>query len=45
LPHPLGRKVHFHYKLKSGVIKSVIKDVVEYYSDLFEQIDKYISDL
>lgn len=45
LPHPLGRKVNFHYKLRSGEIKKVVKDVVEYYSDLFEQIAKFINSL
>lgn len=41
LPHPLAKKVHFHYKLdKSGSVKNIIKDVVEYYSDLYTQIGK-----
>lgn len=39
LPHPLSKKVNFHYKLKKGGnIKKVIEDVVEYYSELFTQI-------
>jgi DNA-directed RNA polymerase subunit L/DNA-directed RNA polymerase alpha subunit len=43
LPHPLGKKVHFHYKLKTNRdIKLVIKDVVEYYSDIFANIKKSI---
>jgi DNA-directed RNA polymerase subunit L len=43
LPHPLGKKVNFHYKLeKDGEIKSVIKDVVEYYSEVFETIKKSV---
>ena len=41
LPHPLAKKVHFHYKLeKSGDIKQIIKEVIEYYSEIFEQIKK-----
>jgi DNA-directed RNA polymerase II subunit RPB11 len=39
LPHPLAKKVHFHYKLeKSGDIKQIIKEVIDYYSDIFSQI-------
>ena len=41
LPHPLAKKVHFHYKLeKPGDIKSIIKEVIEYYSEIFSQIKK-----
>ena len=42
LPHPLAKKVHFHYKLKNGDIKKVLEDVVEYYSDLYAQIKKSV---
>lgn len=43
MPHPLGKKVLFHYKTKEkGNIKNIAKDVVEYYSDLFSQIKKQI---
>ena len=40
LPHPLAKKVHFHYKLKSGSgnIVKIFEDVIEYYSELFKQI-------
>lgn len=40
LPHPLAKKVHFHYKLKSGSgnIVKILEDVIEYYSELFKQI-------
>jgi len=42
LPHPLAKKVYFHYKLeKSGDIKQIIIEVVEYYSDIFSQIKKF----
>lgn len=41
LPHPLAKKVHFHYKLeKPGDIKKIITEVVEYYSEIFTQIKK-----
>lgn len=41
LPHPLAKKVHFHYKLeKPGDIKQIINEVVDYYSDIFSQIKK-----
>lgn len=41
LPHPLAKKVHFHYKLeKPADIKSIIKEVIDYYSDIFNQIKK-----
>ena len=43
LPHPLANKVHFHYELeKDGDIKIIIKDVVEYYSEIFSNIGKLI---
>ena len=43
LPHPLANKVHFHYQLdKNGNIKEIIKDVVEYYSELFKNIGKLV---
>ena len=43
LPHPLAKKVHFEYKFKkSGDIKPVIKDVVEYYLEIFSNINKLI---
>jgi DNA-directed RNA polymerase subunit L len=45
MPHPLGNKVHLHYKLTSDKvdIKDVIKDVVEYYLELFDDIQKSIN--
>jgi DNA-directed RNA polymerase II subunit RPB11 len=42
MPHPLGKKVNFEYKLKSGDVKLIIKDVVNYYSELFSEIKKGI---
>lgn len=41
LPHPLAKKVNFHYKLKNkDNIKEIIKQVVDYYLDVFSQIKK-----
>lgn len=41
LPHPLAKKVYFHYKLeKSGDIKKIIREVIDYYSEIFSQIKK-----
>ena len=45
LPHPLDKKVIFHYKLNSGNIKSVMKDVVDYYNELFTKIKDDINKL
>jgi len=43
LPHPLAKKVHFHYQLKKdGDIKKVIEDVINYYSEIFSNISKII---
>ena len=43
LPHPLAKKVHFHYKLeKEDNIREIIKEVIEYYSKIFEYIKKTI---
>ena len=46
LPHPLDKKVIFHYVLKEkGDIKEIFKDVIEYYITLFTNIKKNISNL
>ncbi len=46
LPHPLAKKVHFHYKLeKNDDIKKVMEDVVDYYSELFAEIKKSVDSL
>ena len=42
LPHPLAKKVHFHYKLKNGNIKQILEEVVTYYSELFNKIKKVV---
>lgn len=44
LPHPLARKVHFHYKLNKGSnIKSVIDDVITYYINIFTSIKELVN--
>jgi DNA-directed RNA polymerase subunit L len=44
LPHPLAKKVHFHYKLNKGMnIKSIIDDVVTYYITIFNTINELIN--
>jgi DNA-directed RNA polymerase subunit L len=41
LPHPLIKKVIFNYSIKKDSnIKSIMKDVVDYYCELFEKIKK-----
>ena len=45
LPHPLDRKVIFQYKLNSGNIKNVMKDVVDYYNELFTKLKDDINKL
>jgi hypothetical protein len=34
MPHPLDKKIIFHYRLNSGNIKNVMKEVVDYYNDI-----------
>lgn len=45
LPHPLAKKVNFSYKLKSGNIIIIMKEVIDYYYELFDQIKKTINKL
>jgi len=45
LPHPLDRKVIFQYKLNKGNIKNVMKDVVNYYIELFTKLKDDINKL
>ena len=43
LPHPLTKKVIFHYHIKENTnIKNILKDVVDYYSNIFDKIKKKI---
>ena len=43
MPHPQSKTVVFHYKMKKQQkIKNIVMDVVNYYSELFEQIKKLV---
>lgn len=42
MPHPLDSEIIFHYKLKSGKIKNICKDVIDYYIKLFQNINDLI---
>lgn len=42
MPHPLVNKIELHYKLKKGNIFNIIKDVCNYYLDLFDDLNSKI---
>lgn len=42
MPHPLEKRVIINYKLKSGKIKEIIKNVINDFIDIFTKIDKAI---
>ncbi len=43
MPHPQSNTVIFHYKMKKQQpIKKIVNDVVDYYSEIFEQIKKLV---
>lgn len=42
MPHPLDKKVIIHYKLKSGNLKKILKDVIQYYTKLNNKIMELI---
>ena len=42
MPHPLDSTIIFHYKLKSGKIKNICKEVVDYYVKLFQEINNLV---
>lgn len=44
-PHPLNKQIKFHYKLDSGNLNSVIKDVIVYYENVFDNIKESINKL
>lgn len=44
-PHPLNKQIKFHYKLKSGNLNSIIKDVIIYYENIFDNINDIIKKL
>ena len=43
MPHPLGNIVEVHYKLNSGNLKKVLKDVISFYQNLYDDIGKKIN--
>ena len=46
LPHPRVAKVVFHYKHEKGTnIIKIIEDVVEYYTEIFDEIKKIVDKL
>lgn len=44
-PHPLNRQIKIHYKLDSGNLNTVMKDIVVYYEKLFDEIRSNIEKL
>ena len=44
-PHPLKKEIHIHYKLSSGNINNIIKEVVSYYENIFDNISEKIDKL
>jgi DNA-directed RNA polymerase subunit L len=44
-PHPLKREINIHYKLTSGNINNIIKEVVSYYENIFDNISEKIDKL
>jgi len=44
-PHPLKKEIQFHYKLTSGNINNIVKDVVSYYENIFDNISEKIAKL
>ena len=45
MPHPLDKKIIVHYKLKSGNLKKVLKDVLLYYQNIFTKLKSGIEKL
>lgn len=45
VPHPLIKVVEFDYKLKSGNLNNILKDVVSKYEKIFENIAKQVDKL
>ena len=42
MPHPLEKRVVISYKLKSGKIKAILKEVIDDFIDIFNKISKLI---
>lgn len=45
MPHPLGDNILFHYKLKSGNIRNICKDIITYYKQIFTNLNQEIAKL
>jgi len=45
MPHPLANKIIINYKLKSGNIKNILKDIINYYINLNLKVMKTIKSL
>lgn len=41
-PHPLNKQIKFHYKLNTGNLNSIVKDVIVYYENIFDNINDII---
>ena len=41
-PHPLKKQIEFHYKLESGNLNNIIKDVIIYYESIFDNLKELI---
>tara|TARA_E500000178_G_scaffold348984_2_gene405057 strand:- start:716 stop:1705 length:990 start_codon:yes stop_codon:yes gene_type:complete len=44
-PHPLNKQIKFHYKLNTGNLNSVVKDVIIYYENIFDNLTESINKL
>ena len=42
MPHPLEKRVVINYKLKSGKIKEILKEVIDDFIDIFNKISKLV---
>lgn len=45
MPHPLSNIIHIHYRTNKYDIKKAIEEVVEYYTELFQQFSKEVNKL
>ena len=41
-PHPLNREIEIDYKLNSGNINAIFKEVISHYENIFSNIEKDI---
>ena len=42
-PHPLKEQIKIHYKLDSGNVNMIMKEVVSYYEKVFESLQENIN--